>query len=123
MDQYEQIFGTKPKEYTSTLLKSDNPEIYTTDKLDQTGIKIYQSMNGSLHWTISLGQFYIQMEMMTMSQLQTAPRKGHLERLKHIYGYLCRFKSVAIRVSRFEPAFSTLPVQEFGWAEIVYGKV
>jgi Reverse transcriptase (RNA-dependent DNA polymerase) len=38
MDQYEKLFGTKPKEYTSPLEKSDHPEIDTTDELDQAGI-------------------------------------------------------------------------------------
>jgi Reverse transcriptase (RNA-dependent DNA polymerase) len=88
MDQYEKMFGTKPKQYTLPLEKSDHPEIDTTDKLDKAGINIYQSMIGSLQWAISLGQFDIQTAMMTMSRFQTAPRKGHLERLKHIYGYL-----------------------------------
>jgi Reverse transcriptase (RNA-dependent DNA polymerase) len=89
MDQYEKMFGKKPKEYTSPLEKSDHPENDTTDKLDQAGIKIYQSMIGSLQWVISLGQFDIQTATMTMSWFQTAPRKGHLEQLMHIYSYLC----------------------------------
>jgi hypothetical protein len=123
MYQYEKMFGTKPKEYTSPLEKADHPEIDTTDEFDQAGIKIYQSMIGSLQWAISLGQFDIQTATMTMSRFRTAPRKGHLERLKHIYGYLRRFKSAAIRVRVNEPDFSTLPVQELDWAETVYGNV
>jgi hypothetical protein len=115
--------GAKPKEYTSPLEKVDHPEIDTTDELDQAGIKIYQSMIGSLQWAISLGQFDIQTATMTMSWFQTAPMKGHLERLKHIYGYLRRFKSAEIRVRVDDPDFSTLPIQEFDWAETVYGKV
>jgi hypothetical protein len=123
MDQYEKLFGTKLKEYISPLEKSDHPEIDTTDELEQAGIKIYQSMIGSLQWAISLGRFDIQTATMTMSRFCTAPRKGHLERLKHIYGYLRRFKSAATRVRFDEPEFSTLPIQEFDWAETVYGKV
>jgi Reverse transcriptase (RNA-dependent DNA polymerase) len=106
MDQYEQLIGMKPNEYTSPLEKSDHPEIDTTDELDQTGIKTYQSMIGSLQWAISLGRFDIQTATMTMSRFRTAPRKGHLEQLKRIYGYL-RFKSAAIRVRVNEPDFST----------------
>jgi hypothetical protein len=123
MDQYEQMFGMKPKEYTSPLEKADHPEIDTTDELDQAGIKTYQSMIGSLQWSISLGRFDIQTATMTMSRFRTAPRKGHLERLKRIYGYLRRFKSAAIRVRVNEPDLSTLPAQKFDWAETVYGNV
>jgi hypothetical protein len=123
IDQYEKMFGMKPKEFSSPLEKSDHPEIDTTDELDQAGIKTYQSMIGSLQWAISLGRFDIQTATMTMSRFRTAPKKGHLERLKRIYGYLRRFKSAAIRVRVNEPDLSTLPVQEFDWAETVYGKV
>jgi hypothetical protein len=123
MDQYEKMFGTKPKEYSWPLEKSDHPEIDTSDELDQAGIKIYQSMIGSLQWAISLGRFDIQKATMTMSWFRTAPRTGLLERLKNFNGYLCQFKSAAIRVRVNEPNFSTLPVQVFDLAETVYGKV
>jgi hypothetical protein len=33
MDQYENMFGFKPKEYTSPLEKSDHPEIDVTEEL------------------------------------------------------------------------------------------
>jgi hypothetical protein len=39
MDQYENMFGCKPKEYTALLEKGDHPEIDDTDKLDIEGIK------------------------------------------------------------------------------------
>jgi hypothetical protein len=88
MDQFEKMFGMKPKEYLLPLEKSDHPEIDTTDELDQAGINVYQSMIGSLQWAISLGRFDIQTATMTMSWFRTTPRKGHLERLELIYGYL-----------------------------------
>jgi hypothetical protein len=123
MDQYERMFGTKPREYISPLEKADHPEIDTSEELDQSGIKTYQSMIGSLQWAISLGRFDIQTATMTMSRFRTAPKKGHLERLKRMYGYLRRFKTAAIRVRTEEPDFSKLPVQKFDWADSVYGKV
>jgi hypothetical protein len=58
-----------------------------------------------------------------MSRFRSAPRKGHLEQLKRMYGYLRRFKSAAIRVRTEEPDFSALPVQEYDWSETVYGNV
>jgi hypothetical protein len=75
MDQYEKIFGAKPKEYTYPLEMADHPEIDTTDELDQAGIKIYQSVIGSLQWDISLGRFDIQTEVMTMSRFKLLPGK------------------------------------------------
>jgi Reverse transcriptase (RNA-dependent DNA polymerase) len=80
MDQYEKMFGAKPKEYKSPLVKADHPEIDTTDALDQAGIKIYQSMIGFLQWAISLGRFDIQTETMTMSRYVSVPNCSSQER-------------------------------------------
>jgi hypothetical protein len=59
MDQYENMFGSKPKEYTSPLEKGDNPEIDVTEELDDGGFKKYQTMIGCLQWAVSLGRFDI----------------------------------------------------------------
>jgi hypothetical protein len=80
-------------------------------------------MIGCLQWAVSLGRFYIQTATMTMSRFRVAPRKGHLERSKRIYGYLKKFSSAAIRVRTSQPDLDDLPNQEFDWCHTVYGKV
>jgi Reverse transcriptase (RNA-dependent DNA polymerase) len=123
VDQYEKMFGSKPKEYTSPLEKGDHPEVDTSDELDEEGIKKYQTMIGCLQWAISLGRFDIQTATMTMSRFRSAPRKGHLDRLKRIYGYLKKFSSAAIRIRTNEPDLNDLPDQDFDWCYSVYGNV
>jgi hypothetical protein len=66
MGQYENMFGCKPREYTSHLEKGDHPEFECSDELDNKGIKRYQTMIGCLQWAVSLGQFDIQTATMTM---------------------------------------------------------
>jgi hypothetical protein len=80
-------------------------------------------MIGCLQWAISLGQFDIQTATMTLSRFRTAPRQGHLNRLKQIYGYLKTFSSAAIRIRTNEPNHNELPVQDFDWCHSVYGEV
>jgi hypothetical protein len=53
---------------------------------------------GSLQWLITLGRFDIATVVMTMAQISVAPREGHVDQLKRIYGYLCKIKSGVIRV-------------------------
>jgi hypothetical protein len=55
-----------------------------------------------------------------MSQFRAAPRIGHLNRLKRIYGYLKKFASAAIRVRLLEPDLGELPDQDFDWCHSVY---
>ena len=50
-------------------------------------------MIGSCQWIIQLGRFDIAVHIMSMGSFRTAPRVGHLERMKRIYGYLMRFKT------------------------------
>ena len=121
--QYATMFGSKPKEYVSPLDKGDHPELDTSEELGPDGIQKYQSMLGSLQWAVSLGRFDIHTATMTMSRFRVAPRKGHLERLQHIYGYLRKFSQAAIRVKTEEPDFSALPEQDFDWCYSVYGNV
>jgi hypothetical protein len=123
MDQFNNMYGFKPKEYTSPLEKGDHPKVDTLEELDEEDFKKYQTMIGYLQWALSLGHFDIQTETMTMSRFCVAPIKGHLERLKRIYGYPKKFSSAAMRLRTYQPDLDDLPNQEFDWSHTVYGKV
>ena len=58
-----------------------------------------------------------------MSRFRAAPREGHLNRLKRIYGYLQKCKLGAIRVRTNLPDLSDIPDNEYDWLYTVYGKV
>jgi hypothetical protein len=84
------MFEGKPKEYTTPMAEKDHPELDTSELLDSTGIKQYQSLIGALQWLITLGRFDIHLSVTTMSGYRVAPRQGHIDPLKRIYGYLKR---------------------------------
>ena len=92
IEAYEQHFGVKPDmKHISPLQKGDHSELDTKPFLDKEGKEMYQSLIGCGQWDISIGRFDTQGAMMSMSRYRTAPREGHLERVKRIYGYLRRF--------------------------------
>jgi Reverse transcriptase (RNA-dependent DNA polymerase) len=121
--QYKNMFGVKPREYTSPLEKGDHSEIDQTEELDTDNIKKYQTIIGCLQWAVALGRFDIQTATMTMSRLRVAPKKGHLEPLKRMYGYLKKVSSATIHVRTSKPNFDDLPEQNFDWCHSVYGTV
>jgi hypothetical protein len=123
MEQYERMFQEQPKQYVSPLEKGDHPELDSTPELGDAGIKQYQSLIGSLQWLITLGRFDIATAVMSMSRFRVAPRQGHLDRLKRMYGYVKKMKSGAIRVRTDEPDYSGLPDNPRDWATSVYGNV
>lgn len=78
---------------------------------------------GALQWTVSIGRFDIQTSVMTLSSFRAAPRRGHMLRVKRIYGYLSKMREGIIRIRTDMPDYSDLPVQEFDWSRTVYGEV
>jgi hypothetical protein len=80
-------------------------------------------MMGALQWTVSLGRFDILAAVMTMSRFRIAPRDGHLDRLKRIYGYLKKFKSGTIRFRTNKPNLYALTEQKYDWMYSVYRNV
>ena len=60
---------------------------------------------------------------MSMSSFRAAPREGHLERLKRIYGYLKKFPDGAIRFRTGVPEHEgTFSMPEHDWMYSVYGE-
>ena len=123
VQNYEQLFNEKPKEYSSPLEKNDHPELDMSEYLDDKNIKLYQSMIGALQWAVSLGRFDIHTAVMTLSQFRIAPKEGHLVRAKRVYGYLLKFRDGVIRVRTEQPDFSGIPSYEYDWSSSVYGEV
>ena len=59
---------------------------------------------------------------MSMTRFRLAPKVGHIERMKRIYGYLSRTKHYALRFRTDEPNYMHLPDLEYDWTRI-YGNV
>ena len=67
LEGYKTLFGNKPKTNMISLIENgDHPEWDDLELLDEEGISNYQSLIGSLQWTISLGRFEIMTYVMAM---------------------------------------------------------
>jgi hypothetical protein len=100
-EQFERMFNHKAKEYTSPLEKGDHLETDTSEELDANGIKMYQSLIGSLQWAVSLGRFDI---IHTATQL-------HLQILiPNIFVRKFRPESETSRISDRNSDFLKIPI-------------
>ena len=77
----------------------------------------------ALQWVVTIGRFDVQTAVMTLSSFRVAPRRGHLDRVKRIYGYLYKMRHGTIRIRTEEPDLSTLQLKEYDWEKSVYGIV
>ena len=124
IENYVRMFGSKPKSsFTSPLEKGDHPELDTSPLIGEDGIKKYQSLIGALQWVVTLGRFDIAAAVMTMSSFRVAPRDGHLDRVKRIYGYLNKMRHAATRFRVKKPDLSSIPIPVYDWEKSIYGNV
>jgi hypothetical protein len=121
---YERMFGSKLKtnKITSLLLvKGDHPKIDDSAFLEEEGIQQYRSLIGQLQWAISLGRFDIAvLVIMMLSAFRSVPRKGNLDQVKQIYGYLSKMRHSAIQTRTEELDYSDIPRTEYDWEFSVY---
>jgi hypothetical protein len=94
---YERMFGEKPQTLAqSPLEKGDHPELDMSELLECEGIQQFQSLVGSMQRAVSLGRFDTATAVMTLSGFRAAQRHGHLDRAKHVIGYLSKMKHAVI---------------------------
>ena len=120
LTNYERLFGSKPRQYSSPLEQGDHPEIDNSQELGLDDTKKFQSLIGALQWVIQIGRFDVGTAVMTLSSFRANPRVGHLTRVKRIYGYLYKMKNGTIRIRVDEPDLSDLPNKVFDWEQTVY---
>ena len=120
MDNYKRLYGKFPKQYVSPIEEGDHPEIDTSELLNIDGIKIYQSLVGTLQWAIQIGRLDVTTAVMTMSRFRAAPRQGHLDRVKRMYGYISKMRHGMIRIRTELPDYSVVPEKTFDWDYTCY---
>ena len=120
IDNYTRIFGQRPRQVLTPLVKGDHPELDTSELLGTDDIKIYQSLIGCLQWAVQIGRFDIATATMTMSRFRAAPRQGHMDRVKRIHGYLSKMRYGVIRMRVELPDFSSIPEKHYDWEYTCY---
>ena len=126
LKNFERLLGVKPsKKVSATMNPKYYPELDTTDILDTRGRQIYWSLIGMLQWAVTIGRIDIHHAVMYMSRFRAEPRKGHLQAVCQIFGYLNNYKTASIKFRTEIPDYSKF-IQEqqtdFDWSYI-YGKV
>jgi hypothetical protein len=122
VDNYKQLFGKSPLHHSQSPLKSNyHPEIDPSEFLGDDNIQKYQSLIGAMQWAISIGHFDIAVHVMTMSSFRASPRHGHLEWVKHMVGYLSKFRFAELCIITNQPNFSDIEVAENDWSKSLYG--
>jgi hypothetical protein len=57
-----------------------------------------------------------------LSSFRAAPRQGHMDRIKRVYGYVARMKHGAICFGTGVPDYTAIPLPEYSWIKTIYGE-
>ena len=81
--------GMKLRNKVNTPLSPNyRPECDLSEECGEEDHRVYMSLIGILRWMVELGRIDITCEVSMMASYCCMPRKGHLEQVFHIFGYL-----------------------------------
>ena len=80
-----------------------HPEMDDSELLSPQGISVYRSFIGSANWVITLGRFDICYALNSLSRYLVAPRKGHLDAMIYLFGYLLATSTGKIAIDIGDP--------------------
>ena len=77
-----------PSKCRTPMTAGYRPERDVSVELTPEGIQRYQELIGVLRWAAELGRVDILLETAILSTYMALPRKGHMEQVYHVFGYL-----------------------------------
>ena len=97
------------------------PEDDSSEDLDKEDITYFQELIGILRWAIEIGRVDILLEVALLSTHLAAPKRGHLEQVYHIFGYLKKNPKRKIYLDPDLPIISESRFKTFDWEDFLYG--
>ena len=97
------------------------PELDSSPLLNEKLTNYYQGLIGVLRWATELGRIDILTPVSIMSSYMAAPRRGQLDQLFHIFGYLKRYDRSRMVFDDTEPVFDEARFTKCDWAEYYPG--
>ena len=83
----------------------------------------YQSLIGILRWIVRLGRVDVCLEVTMMSSHLALPRKGHMEQVMQIFGYLKKYHNAELVVDPSDPMINEQDFERRDWASSEVGHV
>jgi hypothetical protein len=112
-----------PCRCTTPLSPNYRPEVDVTDELDPVGAALFQSLIGILRWMVELGRVDICLETSMMSSHLALPRKGHLDQVYHMFGYLKKNHNSELVFDPSDPEIDMNAFEKADWASTEFGNM
>ncbi len=106
------------REYKTPMDDQYHAEEDDSPFLDPRKASLYRGLIGSANWIITLGRFDINYAVNTLSRYSIQPREGHLNAMKHVFGYLKKFPHGQIIIDPSYPDHSKHETMDHDWTDL-----
>jgi hypothetical protein len=106
-----------PSKCTTPMTSDYHPSNDTTEELTSDGVKLYQEYIGVLRWAVEIGRLDILLEVALLSSHLALPRRGHLEQVYHIFGYLKHMPRRRLYMDPDYPAIEEDRFAKYDWTD------
>jgi hypothetical protein len=94
-----------------------HPECDESEIVNPKTHSLYRGLIGSANWMVTLGRFDIAYAVSTLARHSMQPRKGHLDALIRVFGYVKKHPDGRIIVDPKPPDTSTYTFTPHNWTE------
>ena len=108
---------TLPTNCKTPMKQGYHPSDDISVELDDKDLRYFQELIGILRWAIEIGRLDILLEVSLLSSHLALPRKGHLEQVYHIFGYLKKGSRRRILMDPDYPRISEDRFVRYDWTE------
>lgn len=116
----EQMMDSRPfPKAKSPMMEDAHPELDESPLLDPDRASKYRALIGSANWVVTLGRFDDAYATNTLARFSMAPREGHLEMARRLFGYLKTFSKGRIIIDSRYRDWSKFPTTKLdsSWSE------
>lgn len=106
LTRVERLYGKVLRQYRSPMENGDHPEDDSSELLPPEEVQTFQQLLGIAQWLVTIGRFDICFAVSAMSRFNAVPRRGHLERMFRVFGYLKKYRDQWIVIDSRDPLLS-----------------
>ena len=116
--KFETMFASDLRQFQTPMDDQYHPETDDSPLLDRKMISQFRAFVGSANWVNTHGQFDICYAVQALSRFNMAPRNGHLQAMKRVFGYLKKYNKGWLIVDANFPNHLQYKTQDFdNWKE------
>ena len=112
-----------PNKVETPMRLTYQPELDVSEDLSPSDASYYQLLIGILWWIVELGCVDVCLEVSMMSSQLALPRKGHMEQVMQIFGFLKKYRNAELIFDPSDPTINEQDSEKRDWASSKFGHV